>query len=161
MLKNRSAMSPLLATILLITFAISLGALVMSIGKQVEPSDSGKEINISKICSPAKFEILNISGHPLICFDKETEVIKFTAINSGTKSIDSLKIIVVAKKLYTIDERESTIPINSPFEKEIRFNSAQYGTIREVIFMYRIIGEDDEPVLCLDNQVSVSPVELC
>ena len=90
MMKNKKGMSPLIATIVLIAFAVALGVVVMNIGRSFGPdfSDGGDgEVDCSKSKGLA---ILEVGGSQKICFsDNGAEsYIDFTVSNSAPININ-------------------------------------------------------------------------
>ncbi len=161
MLTTKKGMSPLLATILLIAFAISLGALIMSLGRHI-PTDETDYVNASKICSKVNFEVYKVGEKESICFDKEAGKINFIAVNRGSKSIDSMQIWVIGKRLYTKEILDNPLRPNIPIEKKIDYDASFYGTISEAQFIARVDDPElENPILCVDHPIVVKDIGEC
>lgn len=82
MFSSKKGMSPLVATVLLIAFAVALGAMIMNLS-----GPAGKEGETSKLC-----EDVSITTNKPICYEEDS--VKFTIKNDGTVKIDGIQLIV-------------------------------------------------------------------
>ena len=102
---SKRAISPLVATVMLIAFAVALGAVVMNWGKgyieetkiapqgQVEltpPSPSSPTVT-TPCEQDIKIQLLTISGRPDICFDQATKMLNYRFENNGQVAIEGGK----------------------------------------------------------------------
>src|SRR3989338_6050937 len=99
---SKRAISPLIATVMLIAFAVALGAVVMNWGKGyiedqgIIPSgeialESPKN-QLSPCEQPVQFQVLTISGRQDICFDQVGNVINYGLENNGQVPLSGGKI---------------------------------------------------------------------
>src|SRR3989344_2497443 len=93
---RKKAVSPLIATVLLIAFAVALGAVVMNWGRgyvddttQFASEKSAKEIRCSMDIS---MKFIEFSDVKQVCLDNGTDTINFTLQNAGTVAIEGVKI---------------------------------------------------------------------
>ena len=91
MITRKKAVSPLIATVLLIAFAVALGAVVMNWGR-TQFSDG----TVEGPCSEIDFGLELNGESPNICFSDGKVV--FLAYNNGNGEISSLKITVISQK---------------------------------------------------------------
>ena len=118
--KNKKAVSPLIATILLIAFAVALGAVVMSWGRNVEFL---KEEPGTEKCADVNLKIEEINEIPQVFYGGTGSdgFIKFTISNIGSYDIDQLIVWVIGEKDTNIVElKQSSIKIGYPLIKEIK-----------------------------------------
>ncbi|MBA3064177.1 hypothetical protein FP803_01940, partial [Candidatus Woesearchaeota archaeon] len=109
--KNKKAVSPLIATILLIAFAVALGAVVMSWGRSVDFSVEGQA---SERCARVDLSVEKIGGIPQIFYggSESNGFIKFTIENNGNEDIEGVIVWVIGEKnTNTIDLEESSIKV--------------------------------------------------
>ena len=157
----KKGMSPLLATVLLIAFAVSLGALVMSVGRQMHDQGS-LDLNATEVCSHVDFRIHEVDGKKSICYDPDASVIRFVGVNRGVKSIPSMQIWVVGKELYRADVLEDPLKPLVPIERQIAYDSSTYGTIRRIQFIPSVhIEELQDPYICLDYPSEIQEIRYC
>ncbi|MBI5073515.1 hypothetical protein HZA99_06885, partial [Candidatus Woesearchaeota archaeon] len=77
---DKKAVSPLIATVLLIAFAVSLGAVLLTYMTSLGE------------CGGVSIEIPKLNNKPQICYNSNTNKLDFSVENSGREDIDSLKL---------------------------------------------------------------------
>jgi flagellin-like protein len=103
---NKKAVSPLIATVLLIAFAIALGSIVMNWGKTYveEEMESGQtEFYASKECDrDIDIRIKTIGGRPQLCYDLTgTNLdLDFMIYNAGPRTVEGIKVIAYGNRGY-------------------------------------------------------------
>lgn len=150
MLKNKKGVSPLIATILLIAFAVALGAVVMSWGRNVEFLK--EEPSIEK-CANVNLKIEKINNTPQVFYGGTGQdgFIKFTIANTGSYDINQLIVWVIGEKDTNIVElKQSSIRVGYPLIKEIKHDFDRYGNVKKLKFIPKI-RVDDSIVTCAKN----------
>ena len=89
MMLHKRGMSPLMATILLIAFAVSLGAVIMSYGN-THYTDGKQE---TPLCAGTSLRAYETGGQINLCYDEEEGIIKFTLVNDGSRDISAVQMI--------------------------------------------------------------------
>jgi len=89
---DKRGLSPLIATVLLIAFAVSLGAVILNIGVSVAHD----------ACRDVKLEALTLDATPRLCVDYNTETIRMTLDNQG-RTVDGFKISALGSIEYNDD----------------------------------------------------------
>lgn len=82
MLSSRKAMSPLIATVLLIAFAVALGAMIMNWGTG---GVVDSPVDIDAVCSD-----VTVQNNGIICYADGK--LSFSVKNSGTSRIDGIRL---------------------------------------------------------------------
>ncbi len=160
MLKNKKAVSPLIATILLIAFAVALGAVVMSWGRNTEFLN--EEPGTEK-CADVSLKIEEVNGIPQAFYGGTgpNGFIKFTIANTGSYDIEQLIVWVIGEKdTNTIELEKSSIKVGYPLIKEIKHDFNTYGNVKKLKFIPKIKVEDSI-VPCAKNSLEeekISPV---
>ncbi len=85
--QNRKGLSPLIATILLLAFAVSLGTMVMS--WDVSGSSS------SSTCADTNIALQELASRTAICYDADAEEVRFMIRNTGRQTINQLLLRVI------------------------------------------------------------------
>lgn len=93
--KNNKAVSPLIATVLLIAFTIALGAVVMNWGKgfvEATAKDTGDKANSDLSCQQdIELSVKEIGGVPKICYNTTNSYIKVMLENGGRVDITGMQ----------------------------------------------------------------------
>lgn len=158
--KNKRGVSPLIATILLIAFAVALGAVVMSWGRSTEFL---KEEPDTEKCADVNLKIEEINEIPQVFYGGTGSdgFIKFTISNTGSYDIDQLIVWVIGEKnTNTIELEKSSIKVGYPLVKEIKHDFSKYGEIKKLKFIPKI-KVDNLVVTCAKNALEeekISPV---
>ncbi len=104
---KKRAVSPLISTVLLITFAVALGAFIMNWGKiftrdQIDDAElrSDRELECSLDIG---LEIYEINGEPQLFYVNSTGNITFMLKNSGTTAINSIRVVVIGQNNLDIN----------------------------------------------------------
>jgi len=98
-LMNKKAISPLIATVLLIAFSIALGAIIMNWGKtyvESEIESSREEYYAIRECdTDISIKIKEIESRPKLCYtyDGDTNLtIEFMIENTGPKTVEGIRV---------------------------------------------------------------------
>jgi FlaG/FlaF family flagellin (archaellin) len=151
---NKKGMSPLLLTIILIAFAVALGAMIMSWGSnKVYPSKSS--------CEDAEIVVQKAFGNDLICFNENSDKLKIVVKNSGQTTLSGL---IYRKISPDLNIRDITLPssaleIGKIYEAEIPH---QFGE-RTHIEIIPQVTNNEQQTIC-DNKAiireNISPCKL-
>lgn len=150
MMKNKRGISPLIATVLLIAFAVALGAVVMSWGKAYVTMDDTERV----ACSKAELKIHEIEK-PELSFSRTGNYINFMVDNTGGIDIKGVRIWVIGEKKNLITNIEEEIRQGYPLRKKLDYNFGIYGSIKEVNFIPKILVEGED-VVCTNQALKSS-----
>ena len=173
---NKKAISPLIATVLLIGFAIALGALVMNWGKSyVEEQFSTIDVQYKaeQQCElNAKLEIKEIAGRPKLCYRLSSSTnltVEYIIENEGPKQIEGYRVTVIGA-----DDSINTTGSNFAIENrslapgEIFRNittfvvPSTFGSLAQVEFTSRLNTTGSlTPTLCTKSSLVKSSIPLC
>jgi len=147
---GRKGISPLIATVLLIAFAVSIGVMIMNGGKDIA--------NVGD-CSETKLEVQMINDKPLFCYDMLNNKVNVMMKNVGSTDIESLKMRVVAADFSTEDVEipDSAIEVGDIKTKNIAYTKA--GRFRVEIIP--IISSGGKEKICADKYVFVDDISTC
>jgi len=114
-------MSPLIATVLLIAFAVALGAMIMNWSSGLEEGNPEEPVSTNP-CENVRLELAN--ADPMFCYQED--MIKFRVVNAGTKKIDAVLVRTFdqnGQELNTvlpqsIVQTGQTFAAELPFDKE-------------------------------------------
>ena len=95
--RGKKAISPLIATVLLIAFAVAIGVMIMNWGKDV--------VARAGDCPDVQLEVQLINGKPMFCYDSLNNKINIMLKNTGTVDVKQLKLRVVTEN-FQADEKD-------------------------------------------------------
>jgi flagellin-like protein len=162
MKKSKKGVSPLIATVLLIAFAVALGAVVMNWGRgyvQDTVDFAGDKSDSEIDCSlDVGLKLVKIGSTKKICY---TNITNMTTLleNGATKAISGLRF-----RLISTNDDVNTTDYNVSFAKaqtrKVIINQTFGENISEVKIIPKIaIGSDN--VLCIDNAVTITDIDAC
>ena len=162
LIKNKKGMSPLIATIVLIAFAVALGAVVMNIGKTISPEIHGGDGPVD--CSTVKkLAILEVNGNQKICFaDRGAEsYIDFTISNSAPINIEDIHITIFGSEEVFNKETILTNPMKGGEGKriKIKYDPSYFGSIEQVSITPKIT--DSRANECHKQGITLENIQPC
>jgi flagellin-like protein len=153
---NKKAVSPLIATVLLIAFAVALGALVMNWGKtytEEQMSYTTTKSNEELECElNVELDIKEIDGQPQIFYSSSSNTLTFILENKGRKDIDSIRIRITGQDgndINTTDITDSKIEAGGLYRGSVEYTDNNIDQI-EFIPKLNTTGST-EPTLCTRN----------
>ena len=156
---SKKGVSPLIATILLIAFAVALGSVVMNWGLYLE---SGKpEDN----CRGVEIKVRNVNGIET-CFGGigQKGYINFIIDNAGGIDINGIAIWMIGDKgtkLFDLDN--VLIKKGSLFDKkdkEVSYDFSAFGSIKQVQFIPKVKpGQTTD--ICPKNAIKADNIAAC
>ena len=149
--RSKRGISPLIATVLLIAFAVSIGTMIMNWGKDVIA-------NVGD-CNDVKLDVQTINGKPLFCYDTLNNKINVMVKNTGSVDVKELHLSVTAAD-FSHEEKiidESSLKSGAIITKNIDFLKS--GTFKVEIVPYIVSGGKEKA--CLDKSVVSEAIERC
>lgn len=158
----KRGMSPLLATTLLIAFAVSFGIFAMILGNQIEAHQSQESQNISSLCDRVSLEFLSLRYKPALCVDTQDNAIRFITLNKGKLSIDSIHLVLVGDTITVRELLEEPLEPHYLYQGEVEYDVGRYGMVQEMQFIPRLIRpKSNEPYLCVNSPFVVKNISVC
>ncbi|MCP3681921.1 MAG: hypothetical protein GY861_04450 [bacterium] len=167
LITSKRGVSPLIATVLLIAFAVALGAVVMSWGQQwvSETQEDVKQDSLEKMkCTmDLSMKIIDIGNVPQICYGGSGDdgYLDFMVKNDGKAIIKELEVVVIgATDIYTNDSLNGTvIDIGRARRENITYSYSDFGSMKQVIITPRIeVG--NRMVSCSDGSIEKDNTEI-
>lgn len=145
-MRGKKAMSPLIATVLLIAFAVALGAMIMNWSEdEATPIAS----NAGGSCEAVSLELNEVFGKQIFCYQEPD--IRFNLVNSGGAEIQGVQLRTVNEDLKEVKMNipSSRIAIGGTFSYENEFDKS--GKVHVELIPYVIEG--NQPVYCRSGGV--------
>lgn len=147
MLSSRRGISPLIATVLLIAFAVALGAMIMNWS-----SNLLSESSLGNACEKTKISLVG-----KFCW-KDNQI-NLEILNSGTSEIQELVLRANSKEVENeIHMKDSKLGVNLRFAKQVVFSKGEDGTRYEII---PLVGNADNKVPCDKQSIKLDRLENC
>lgn len=158
-MRSKKGMSPLIATVLLIAFAVALGAMIMNWSTDVQPieSDSVSVDAANNPCNDVKIELSEVFGKQIFCSAEEG--IRFNVVNTGYREVSGLQMRIVDEQLREIktDLPASRLAIGGTFEHQFPFKVQ--GKVHVEIVPYVIAN--GVPQYCLQKRIVSDNLPVC
>lgn len=142
---SKRGVSPLIATILLIAFAVALGAVVMQLGTSLAAGECSADLQLSLESKP--------------CFDGSQAKVKLK--NSGDSDLSGVSVWIYGTKdgikTKNLDE---AVPPNAVFDIAIDYDKNVYGDIKSVDIIPKI-KKDNAFVQCDSAKIESSNIASC
>lgn len=138
--KKKKGVSPLIATVLLIAFAVALGAVVMNWGRTQFTDHS----SVQGPCGEIDFGIEVMNSKPEICYSSGS--VSVLLYNNGKRSIIGIKATMFSSSgdPLNLNLAETLSPAES---KRITFDIPQnFGEIQKIRFIPEILPDPERPL---------------
>lgn len=147
---GRRGISPLIATVLLIAFAVSIGTMIMNWGKDAVAAGD---------CSETRLEVQMINEKPMFCYDTLNNKVNVMIKNVGSTDIDRLKMRVITPDFGSEDKdiADSAIKAGDITSKNIDYvHSGQFRV--EILPVITLAGKEK---ICADKEVFIDDIGRC
>lgn len=156
---NKRGVSPLIATVLLISFAVALGSVVLTWGTNLDISKS------KDICSEVSIKIRDMENIE-VCYSGSGKdaYINFVIDNDGNADIEGLGIWIVGEKGIQLSDLDNLQikkkQILDYKEKAATYDFNTYGNIKQVQFIPKVKSENGVDI-CPRNSVKAEKIGVC
>lgn len=164
---NKKGISPLIATVLLIAFAVALGAVVMNWGRSyVEETakQSGQTSDAKVTCAQkVKIEIVEVAKTPKICYNENEGYVEITLQNKGEVNLEGLLFNVLGDEgtgiSYDVNE---TLERSRIKKYTIDYDTSEHGAIEFVQIIPKIdVSGSAISAECSDSDLQWEEVLSC
>lgn len=147
---GRRGISPLIATVLLIAFAVSIGTMIMNWGKDAVAVGD---------CSETKLEVQTINEKPLFCYDTLNNKINVMIKNVGSTDVNRLKMRVITPSFSNEDLEITDSAIKSGDIKTKNIDYTHSGKFRVEIIPVISVGGKER--VCSEKYVYIDDIGTC
>ena len=158
-LSSKKGVSPLIATILLIAFAVALGSVVMNWGLNLNLGKSADK------CLNVEIKIREISSAE-VCYGGvgANGYINFIIDNVGKMDISGLTLLIIGDKGTRLFDLDNIVIKKSSLydkkDKEVSYDLSKFGNIKKVQFIPKIVNGKTMDV-CPKSSVQADKIGVC
>jgi flagellin-like protein len=137
---NKRGVSPLIATVLLIAFAVALGAVVMNWGRTYTEQTADnvkKQSDVQVKCfQDVKIKLLEINDKPKLCYGVwgDNSYINATLLNDGSKAIESMNLQIIGDSFIQSNTSvtDSDIEVSGAAKISVPYKYSEVGPLLKV-----------------------------
>lgn len=169
-LSSKKGVSPLIATVLLIAFAVALGVVVMNWGKdyvETTAKDTSEKVDADMSCQmDIELKVKEIGKTEKICYNNLTGgfmELEFMLENTGRNPIQGIRVIAIDEndEIKQHDNETFAIGAGSVSEK-YNLNTTLTGSLQFVEFIPLVeVKGKVAPQPCTGNTVQVENIRVC
>jgi flagellin-like protein len=149
-IRGNRGISPLIATVLLIAFAVSIGTMIMNWGKDAVAVGD---------CTETKLEVQMFSDKPVFCYDTLNSKVNVMIKNTGSTDVDRMKMRVILPDFTTEDKELSDSALKSGDIKTKNIDYVHSGKFRVEIIPIITVGGKER--VCSDKYIYVDDIPGC
>lgn len=157
MFRNKRGMSPLVATIILILFAVVLGVIILNWGRAQIVKSAKCPINCD-------MNIVYLNGKPQICYagQGDTGYIEFYLENGVNIDVAGVLLRIIGDKDLYQTEVTDKIERGYTLKKTIPYNFNLFGKIEQIRIVPKINTYPGEPpLICQEQALTVANLNPC
>lgn len=151
---NRRAITPLMITMLLISFAVAVGVGITRFGEaQLEKG--------AECAMETTMKLSSISGAKQLCYNSAAKKISFTVENGLNTNIDGLLVnIIGSEKADTFDLSNAKLTKAGSYVGNLPYDSGVNGEIRQIKITPKIPQPEGEAI-CVEQAIISEQVPAC
>lgn len=151
---NKRGISPIIATLLLISFAVALGVVIMNFGRAQVELEAQCAIDVG-------MKLSNIGGEDQLCYDTASKNIKFTIENGVNIKVEGLIFNTIGtEKAETFELNEAKMGKAGNFLGNVKYDNSISGDIRQIKISPKVILFDEEQI-CPEKALIIESVKNC
>lgn len=151
---DKQGITPLMVTLLLISFAVALGVVIMNFGRAQVETEAECPINIG-------MKLSSISGVEQLCYDQAKKQLSFTVENGVNINVEGLIVNLIGElKAETIELAEAKMGKAGNYMGRIAYDSSAAGEIRQIKISPKVLLYDNEEI-CSEKAVVAESVRAC
>ena len=153
-IRKKRAITPLMATFLLITFAVAIGVVIMNLGSAQVEDNASCPLDVG-------MKLANIGGKQQLCYDAEKKMLSFTLENGVNTNIEGGVVSIIgAEKAGTAELNNAKMDRAGSYVGKVAFDSTVGGAIRQVKISPQVILKG-EVEICSEQAIVMENVREC
>lgn len=151
---NKKAITPLMATFLLLSFAVAVSIVVINLGR-AEIEDTAQcvlDINL---------QLTTIQGRGQVCYDSSQKEVKFTIDNGVNIKVEGLIVnIIGTEKAESFELNDARIAKAGSYVGHLTYDALVDGQIQQIKITPKIMPYDEE-LICQEKALIIESVNPC
>jgi len=149
---NKRGIAPLVATLLLISFAIAIGVVVMNFGQAQIELEAKCPINIGLKLSKEEAPL---------CYDANKKELTFNIENGVNINVEGLVVNVIgSQQAQSFELNDARITKAGLYPGKISYDSSTGGELRQIKITPKIVLHDNEEI-CTDKALIIEEINPC
>jgi len=149
---NKRGVSPLVATVLLIAFAVSLGSVIMNWAASPISDSSDNQFSV---CSAVSFKVINRGANKAICLQRDENKI-IIDLENGNLPIDGIRVSYIGRESNYIDYNKR-IESGVLWRLELDYDVVLFGEPKNI----KITPLINKNIYCSSQGIQFSFIEDC
>lgn len=150
---KRKGITPLMAGLLLLSFAVAVGVVVMNLGKAQVEEDAVCPLRIG-------LHAAVISDKEQLCYNAGSKQFSFTVENGVNTAVTGLVVSVIGTGKAETAEFSDTIAKAGSYVGQVAYDSQAAGEIRQVKITPTMRVQEEE-LICPEEAIVVEGVREC
>ncbi len=151
---SKKAITAIMGTVLLISFAVAIGSVVMSLGSAEVEDKAECAIDIN-------LKLTQIKGINQLCYSQAKNAITFTIENGKNIKVEGLLInLVGTEKANSIELNEAKITKAGTYLGKVPYNKALAGELQQVKIIPKVAMYDEEQI-CTEKALVIEEIRKC
>ena len=153
-MKVKKAMAPIVATLLLISFAVALGVVIMNFGRAQVDLEAHCPVDIGLVFS-------EVSGEEELCMDPEKNNIYFSIENGVNTNVERVVVnIIGTERAESYDLDDAQMIKAGTYLTNIGYNEELSGDIRQMKIVPVVVLYEEEEI-CTEQALVAEAIKAC
>ncbi len=148
---NKKAITPLMATFLLISLAVAVGVVIMNLGRAQVEENAQCAVDIG-------LKLAVIGGNEQLCYDANSKALKFTVENGVNIKVVGLIANIIDEQNAESFELDAAIIKAGNYQGNVPYRAA--GPIKQVKISPKVILHEEEQI-CTEQAIVKEDVGNC
>ncbi|MBI3032762.1 hypothetical protein HYY69_04765 [Candidatus Woesearchaeota archaeon] len=146
---RKKGLSPLIATVLLITFSVAVGAVIMTYSGSIGE------------CGTVILNVAKVEGNPKVCFNDETGTIEVTLENGPKEELGKFKLTLQGSRNVDNRDLEAFFGKSETKKLNIPYDQSLLGNLEKLKITPIILNDGKEQVCPLNKALVIEGIKSC
>ncbi|MDP3990244.1 MAG: hypothetical protein Q8Q01_03495 [archaeon] len=153
-MKDKKGITPIMATVLLLSFAVAIGVVVMNFGRAQVEESAECPVDIG-------LKLAEISGQKQLCYNAGSKQVKFTIENGVNTEVKGIIVnIIGAQEAKSFDIPSASMIKLGNYLGNVNYDSGISGDIKQVKITPKVVLYDQEQI-CVEQALVVENLKGC
>jgi len=153
-MKDKKGITPIMATVLLLSFAVAIGVVVMNFGRAQVEESAECPVDIG-------LKLAEISGQKQLCYNAGSKQVKFTIENGVNTEVKGIIVnIIGAQEAKSFDIPSASMIKLGNYLGNVNYDNGISGDIKQVKITPKVVLYDQEQI-CVEQALVVENLKGC